>query len=104
MKDYFKIQTIKNDMKETYKQATEMYAHIVKYNKKPKDWQRALECLTELNNCLNYVLTISKHASIERKNPILMNVYLKNAQEHRDDYNIAFTTLFEIVVNIGGAL
>ena len=104
MKDYFKIQTIKNDMKETYKQAVEMYAHIVKYNQKPKEWQRGLECLNELNNSLNYVLTTSKQASLERKNSTLMNIYLKNAQEHRDNYNSAFTSLFEIVVNMGGTL
>lgn len=104
MKGYFKIQTIKNDMKESYKQAVEMYTHIVKYNQKPKEWQRGLECLNELNNSLNYVLTTSKQASLERKNSTLMNIYLKNAQEHRDNYNSAFTSSFEIVVNMGGTL
>ena len=104
MKDYFKIQTIKNDMKESYKQAVEMYTHIVKYIQKPKDWQRGLECLNELNNSLNYVLTTSKQASLERKNSTLMNIYLKNAQEHEGNYNSAYTALFEIVVNMGGTL
>lgn len=104
MKDYFKIHIIKNEMKETYRDAVEMYAFIVKYNKESKDWQRALECLIELNNCLECVLTISKRASLERKNLNLVNIYLKDVQEYRDNYNNAFAALFEMVVNIGGNL
>lgn len=104
MNDYFKIQALKISMKHTYKKAVEMYSHIVKCNRNPKDWQRALECLIEINNCLDYVLTISKCASRERENSTFTNIYLEIAQEHDKNSKIALTVLFEMVVNIGGAL
>lgn len=104
MNGYLKIQSLKISMRHTYKKAVEMYARIVKYNKNPKDWQRALECVIEINDCLDYVSTISKCASKERENSILMDIYAELAQTHDNNSNIAFTVLFEMVVNIGGNL
>lgn len=104
MNGYLKIQSLKLSMKHTYKSAARMYAHIVKNNTSPKDWQRALECVIEINDCLEYVDTISKCASRERDNSIFMDIYIKLAQSHDNNSKIALTVLFEMVLNLGGTL
>lgn len=91
-------------MKRTYKSAVGMYARIIKNNTSPKDWQRALECVIEINNCLEYVDTISKCASRERDNSIFMDIYIELAQSHDNNSKIALTVLFEMVLNLGGTL
>lgn len=104
MNGYLKIQSLKISMRHAYKKAVEMYARIVKYNRNPKDWQRALECVIEINNCLDYVLTISKSASRERDNSIFMDIYTELAQTHDNNSKIALAVLFEMVLNLGGTL
>ena len=104
MIEYFKIQTLKNEMEETYQEAIEMYSFIVKWYKSPKDWQRALEYVIEINNYLDYISRTSKSAKRERKNPTSMNIYLEATQEYNKKSKIAITALFEIVVNMGGTL
>jgi hypothetical protein len=104
MNDYLKIQALKISMKRTYKKAVEMYAQIVKHNRNPKDWQRALECVIEINNCLDYVATISKCASMERENSFFMGIYTELTQTHDNNSKIALTVLFEMVLNLGGTL
>lgn len=104
MNGYFKIQALKISMKHTYKKAVEMYAHIVRNNTSPKDWQRALECVIEINNCLDYVVTISKCASGERDNSVFMDIYTELAQTHDNNSKIALTVLLEMGLNLGGTL
>lgn len=104
MIEYFKIQTLKNEMEETYQEAIEMYSFIVKWYKSPKDWQRALEYAIEINNYLDYISRTSKSAKRERKNPTSMNIYLETTQEYNKKSKIAITALFEIVLKLGGDL
>ena len=104
MNDYLKIQALKISMKHTYKKAVEMYAQIVKHNTNPKDWQRALECVIEINNCLDYVSTISKCSSRERENSIFMDIYTELAQTYDNNSKIALTVLLEMVLKLGGTL
>lgn len=104
MNDYLKIQALKMSMKHTYRKAVEMYSHIVKHNTSPKDWQRALECVIEIDKCLDYVSTILKCAGRERDNSIFMDIYTELAQSHDNNSKIALTVLFEMVLKTGGTL
>lgn len=104
MSDYLDVLTFRKSIEDTYKDAVEMYAHIVKYNMSSKDWQRALECVIEIDSCLDYVSKISECANKERDNSIFMDVYAEFAKMYNNNSNVAFAVLFEIIVETGGTL